>query len=467
MSAPARDTRRDLVLILTDQHRYDQVGFASDGHFETPNLDALAARGVVFESAYSTSTVCVPARVSLLTGLQPHRVPTQENRFALREGFWTLARELAAAGYETAAIGKMHFSPVHADHGFETLRLCEHLSAQGLGPLAVERGDVVDDYHDWLVDQGLADHRSAVAAPVSGAFPNVAPAHPTSWVERETISFLEARDRSRPLFLVISFPNPHAPYDPPEPYASMFDPADSILPTVGQEANRRMPKVFGWATRQSSTRAEAENPRAVRVFLALVRGLVRQIDDSLGRILSHVDLGSASVVFTSDHGDFSGHRGLMRKSPWIPFDDLARVPFVVAGAGVTAGRRVAEVVQSSDVVPTFLDHAGLDPPDGLDLDSRSLRPLIERGPTAEDRERAVFSAISMGWPMVRQGRYKLIGHEERPGRVLFDLEADPHERTNLALDPDHLALRDHLTGLLEAMKAKPRVDVVERGTGGP
>src|SRR5882724_1471070 len=91
--------RPDLVLIMTDQQRFDQVGYASGGHFETPTLDALAARGVIFDAAYSASTVCVPARAALMTGLQPHRLPTQDNPFSLREGFWTVAHELRSAGY--------------------------------------------------------------------------------------------------------------------------------------------------------------------------------------------------------------------------------------------------------------------------------------------------------------------------------------------------------------------------------
>ena len=164
-------TRPDIVLIMTDQQRFDQVGYASGGHFETPNIDRLAAGGVIFDRAYSASTVCVPSRVALLTGLQPHRVPTQENRFALREGFWTVAHELRRAGYETALIGKMHFAPVHARHGFETMRLCEHLSAQGLGALSKERSDEVDDYHDWLVSRGLTDWRAEPASRFVGSGP--------------------------------------------------------------------------------------------------------------------------------------------------------------------------------------------------------------------------------------------------------------------------------------------------------
>src|SRR5262245_9217155 len=151
----------DLVLFMTDQQRFDQVGYASNGHFETPALDELAARGVVFDCAYSAATVCVPARTALLTGLHPHRLPTQDNGFALREGTWTVAHALRNAGYETALFGKMHFAPVHAQHGFDVMRCCEHLHAQAFGELSYERGDVTDDYHDWLLEHGYDDWRFA------------------------------------------------------------------------------------------------------------------------------------------------------------------------------------------------------------------------------------------------------------------------------------------------------------------
>jgi arylsulfatase len=212
-------TRPDVVLYLADQQRFDQVGYASGGHFDSPNLHRCGRSGVNFENAYSASTVRVPARVALMTGFEPHRVPTQENPFALREGFWTVAHELRNAGYETALIGKAHFAPVHAQHGFETLRLCEHLGSQGLGPLSCERDDELDDYHDWLLARGYADWRferpSLAATPgPAQVFPPGPDVHPTGWVEREATEFLDRRNHSRPLFLVVSFPHPHAPSKP-------------------------------------------------------------------------------------------------------------------------------------------------------------------------------------------------------------------------------------------------------------
>ena len=227
----------------------------------------------------------------------------------------------------------MHFAPVHARHGFETMRLCEHIKSQGLGPLSRERGDEHDDYHDWLESEGLRDYRYTPGGEYAfdSAMPASYPpeAHPTAWIEREVSAFLSARRDDRPLFLVISFPHPHAPYDPPEPYRSMYDPADSVLPSDGYEVNEELPLVFRLATSgelalpDANSRPEAEDPLRVRAFLATVRGLIRQVDDALGRLVAQLDLDGSLLFFTSDHGDYAGHRGLMRKHPWIPFDDLA------------------------------------------------------------------------------------------------------------------------------------------------
>jgi arylsulfatase len=451
--------RPDLLLIMTDQQRFDQVGYASGGHFETPALDALAAQGVIFDTAYSASTVCVPARVALLTGIQPHRLPTQENGRALREGFWTVAHELRHAGYETALIGKMHFAPVHARHGFETMRLCEHLTDQALGPLSRARGDEVDDYHTLLLAHDLPDTRVGDTGPAK-RFRYPAEAHPTAWVEREVLSFLATRDPSRPLFLVISFPHPHAPYDPPEPYASMYDPADSVLPPASAGANAALPMVFQLAIARSRTRAEAADAKGVRAFLAVVRGLVRQIDDAVARLLPQFPLERTIVFFTSDHGDYAGHRGLMRKNPWIPFDDLARVPFFVAGGGVAGGRRVPELVQSCDVASTCLDFAGIAAPAGVEFDSRSLRPILDGNPRRDDLDRAVFSATTMGWPMVRRGRFKYFEHGVRKQeRVLFDLATDPLERVSLADEPAYREVGVELAELVRTTLSQPVLDL--------
>jgi arylsulfatase len=445
----------DLVLVMTDQQRFDQFGLTSDGLFETPHIDRLAAGGVTFDQAYSGGTNCVPARVSLLTGLQHHRVPKQPGSWtAMREGYWTIARELRRAGYATALVGKMHATPIRAQHGFDDLRLCEHL-----GYLAVSGGmdpDDVDDYHHWLVGLGLADWRDDTPAQwrskVGRWFPYDADVHPTAWVERQALSVLSDRDPRRPLFLVVSFPHPHAPLNPPEPYASKYDPSDMTLPNDDFAVNEHLPGPFLEAmnaTRKGRTPQRVGSTREnLAGTLTRTRSLIAQIDDSVGRILEKIDLTRTLVTFTSDHGDYAGHRGLLQKNPSIPFDDLARVPFIVAGLDSKPGRRASALVQSFDFVPTCLDYAGVDMSADL-LDSRSLRPLLLGSTAADDVERTVMCP-TLGWPMLRRGPYKYILHRASDTSALFDLASDPGETTDLSARNQFASVSAELRGTLDA-----------------
>jgi choline-sulfatase len=434
----------DVVLFLTDQQRFDQVGYAESTIFETPALDALAARGVVFDQAYSPATTCVPARSALMTGMQPHRLRTQINGVAIREGTPTLARALRAHGYQTALVGKMHFAPLHAEHGFDTMRLCEHLAASAIVPRADGRLDL-DDYHDWLLAQGLSEYRqlppdlTSVSSDVR-PFPYEVGSHPTSWVEREAHEVLDARDPDRPLFLVVSFPHPHSPLDPPEPYASMYDPADVVVPRDGFEVNDGLPDAFIEALSVATApyrprRVDSDRPAAVRAWLTKVRALVRQIDDAMGRLLERLPLDRTLMFFTSDHGDYAGHRGLLQKVPWIPFDDLVRVPLVVAGPGVAGGRRVTSLVQSYDIVATVGEAVEPDS-DRSAMDAVSLWPHLCGDDASHDDRLAVF-ATRDGWPGARRGSLKYFRQRSSGQGVLFDLAVDPGETRNLVDHPDY------------------------------
>jgi choline-sulfatase len=450
--------RPDLLLLMTDQQRFDQVGFAGEG-YDTPALDGLARRGVVFERAYSGSTVCVPSRISLLTGLGAHRVPRGDDGHHLREGYWTVARELRAAGYQTAYVGKGHFRPMVGDYGFDTMRMCEHLYD---GDVDAVTGRLVaggDDYHRWLTERGLDDPRLADLSPSSEApgrrggprWPLDASTHPTSWVEREAREVLASRDPDRPLYLVVSFPHPHEPLDPPAPYDTMFDPANLPAPADGFEVNEGLPWPFLEALTVQTGPFGPSRPRSEREqreWDALVRGLVRQIDDAIGRLLGELDLESTVVGFTSDHGDYGGHRGLLRKVPWIPFEDLWRVPLLVAAPDGVGGRRSGRV-QNLDWVPTALDYAGV-PHDPAAFEGRSLRPAVIDAGWSGDDDRVMVAGVADGWPTIRVGSRKLItrAHFTLPGRVLFDLDADPGERVDLADDPAYAGVADELEDLL-------------------
>ena len=426
---------------MTDQQRYDQVGYATSGPVRTPNLDGLAASGVIFENAYSGSTTCVPARTSLLTGLLDHRT-RQTRPYALEEGFWTVPHTLREVGYETALIGKMHFDPIRAQHGFDHIRVAEHLDAYAAG---IEAQPELDHYHDFLAARGLEDWRRGMPGGMSAPYVYDPDTHPTQWVQDETIDFLCRRSPDRPLFLIVSFPHPHPPLNPPEPYASMYDPDDCAIDPASADANLGLPSRFRKQTAQADAPHRRVRPDRLpfhRRQLALSYGLITQIDDAVGRVIEHLDLDATFLFFTADHGDFAGHRGLVRKVPWLPFDDLARVPCFAAGGVVRGGRRESTPVQSFDFAATALAFAGAEVPP--ELDATSLHAALSDSGESPPADRTVYSAVSMKCPMARRGRYKYIRLLGFKQEVLFDLEADPGETVNLAARPECQAIVEEL-----------------------
>jgi len=428
--ANVTDRRPDLVLVMTDQQRHDQVGYVGATPVRTPVLDRLAADGVVFTDAYSGSTTCVPSRTSLMTGLFDHRVP-QVGRGEMEQGTFTVPHALRAAGYQTALVGKMHFTPIRADHGFEVMRVCEHLNAFAEPPEAMAE---LDHYHDWLRSEGLADWRFEVAGLDPRRYPYATATHPTSWVRDQALDVLSARDPERPLFLVVSFPHPHPPVNPPDEYAAAYDPAGCEVDPGSDAVNARLPAPFREALAQADAphrRVHAASLDRHREDLARTYALITQIDEAVGVVLDRIDLDRTVLFFTSDHGDYAGHRGLLRKVPWIPFDDLARVPFFATGGPVVGGRTEAAPVQSFDLAATFLDLAGADVDLGA-LDGDSLAGVLAGGEAPADR--VVLSALTTGWPMARRGSQKYV-RGSWGSEVLFDVERDPGETFDLKAIP--------------------------------
>jgi SAM-dependent methyltransferase len=192
--------------------------------------------------------------------------------------------------------------------------------------------------------------------------------------------------------------------------------------------------------------------------------LIRQLDDAIGAILEEIDLSRSLLFFTSDHGDYAGHRGMLKKAPWIPFDDLARVPMVVAGQGVVGGLRVTSLVQNCDFALTSMDYADVEIPRHT-FDTRSLRPLLAGHPGAQDEARAVLCATSAGWPMVRRGNLKYVVEERSTSAVLFDVADDPGETTNLLHEPGYRDAVNELSSILrlELRRGTPHLPMMTSG----
>ena len=204
----------------------------------------------------------------------------------------------------------------------------------------------------------------------------------------------------------MSFPHPHTPLNPLGPYATRYDVGDTPLPTDDEAANASLPEVFREAI---ASDAAAYSPWRGPASTARTRSgcgrrgcaaLVHQIDDALGALLPRFPLDRTVVAFTSDHGDYAGHRGLAGKAPWIPFDDLIRVPLLLAGPGIAEGRRVDALVQSSDLPLTFCEIADVPlPMDESEFDSCSSVPhLAARRPSGCRRPHASGSSTTPAGP---------------------------------------------------------------------
>lgn len=417
--------RPNILLIQSDQHRWDCAGFAGNPDVRTPNLDALAAYGVWFDQAICQSTRCVPSRATLMTGRYPAAHGVRDNETGLAPGTPNVVRVLREAGYTTAAIGKMHFRPARADHGFDLVRLAEQDPP----------GRFEDDYHPWLAGRGLRDEVDEWdqvdrnAAPEAyrlsfGAMPSALPAeaHSTNWIGDEAVRFLQTV--KPPFFLWASFIKPHHPFDPPAPWHRMYHPKLLALPGGFRLPVRRDDLVEG-AHFDLRGMTEAR----FRQVLSFYYANISHVDQQIGRILATLAArGHTSnvIVYCSDHGDYMGQHGLILKDGRWPYDALIRVPLIISGvAGQRQGARDPAPAELTDVAPTLLDAAGIRVPD--EIQGRSLMQRLRNG--GAPLRGAAFCEDGDA-RVARDANYKLVASVEGTPLALFDLTADPHEFDN-------------------------------------
>ncbi|WP_197363930.1 sulfatase-like hydrolase/transferase, partial [Streptomyces clavuligerus] len=492
--------RRNILFLMTDQHRTDTLGAygAPGGH--TPHLDALAASGTRFDRFYTPTSICTPARASLLTGYAPFRhrlLANYERNVGYREDLaddqFTFTAPLADAGYRLGLIGKWHTGVrrVPADFGFEGPYLpgwhnpvthpdyLAYLDAHDLPPYAVTdpvrtrlpgggpgpllaarlRQPVEATFEHYLATRAIELlHRWAEEPGTDGEHrtngePGTDEGHRA---DGEPGANGEHRgDTSpRPFFLAVHFFGPHLPYLLPDAYYDLVDPATVELPASLAETFEGKPPVQRnysalWG-HDSLTETE------YRGLIAAYHGYVALIDLQIGRIRRAVDeLGltdSTAVVFTADHGEFTGSHRMHDKGPAM-YEDVYRIPGLLQVPGAPAGVARREFATLTDVTATLLDLAGCDPAPAVD--GRSLLPLTGGGPAPEDWPREVvgeFHGHHFPYPqrMLRDERYKIVINPESVCE-LYDLDRDPHELRNAWDDPALRDVRDHLVHRLHRL----------------
>jgi len=461
----------NILLIQTDQQTAETLSLYGNPVLQTPALERLAEKGVVFELAFCNYPACSPSRSSMFTGRYASTIGVHANHMLINPNETTLPQVLKENGYQTAIIGKNHafmndaagsYYPDSVPEKasllrqvFDYVRLAEH-------------GHMVDGYRND--PESIAAHewarRNCWNSPLGhGANPARPEKCGTYLLGQSMVDYLEkGREPGKPFFAWLSFPDPHTPYQVPEPYASMIDPADVPLPPKdnldGKPERQKVMHVM-----DAMDRADDDLIRKVR---AIHYGMIKFIDDTLATLFAKMEslglMENTIIVFTSDHGDSMGAHGLIQKHNGF-YDSFTHVPFIVYAPGYEGPKRTGHMVELVDVMPTLLEMAGVPVPYGCQ--GRSLAPLLrsqrdyvpreyvvmESGEEGEspkladmtgrpehpfDERYFVWCAYRDAWlgkgKSIRTRDWKLNIYANGEGE-LYDMKSDPHELTNLFGDP--------------------------------
>jgi len=502
----------NFLLFITDQQRADHLGLEGHPVLRTPHLDALAQQSLRFDQAHAATPICQPNRASLMTGRMPSVHGVQMNGRELSHGELTFVEVLRRAGWRTALVGKAHLQNITA------VPAAWPAPAAAVGPDAqraypgrygqeVARAWAEDENHEldlpyygfeqaqltighgddqqghwrrWLKRQTPDADRligPAQAWPTPDwALTRIGQAwrtrlpeelHPTHWIADQTCDLLARYARAgEPFFLQCSFPDPHHPFTPPGRYWDLYQPADMPLPeSFAAPLHRAMPALE--ALRRQRTQAPSFRPayaafaateQEVREALALNMGSLSFIDQAIGRVmaaLARLGLDEDTVViFTSDHGDLLGDRGLLFKGG-LHYSSITRVPLLWRDV---ASRRQAslspDLAQTTDVAATVLARAGLPVVHGMQGRDLLAGQTPRQGLVIEEESQRGDFGLDRRLRMRtwRTRGHRLTLYDGQEWGELYDLQSDPHELRNLWSEPAHKNLRSDLVEqLLRAM----------------
>jgi len=440
--------RPNILFIMADQMAAPLLPFYDEkSPIKLPNLSRLAGEGVVFESAYCNSPLCAPSRFTLVSGQLPTKIGAWDNAADFAADIPTYAHYLRRLGYRTALSGKMHFCGPDQLHGYE-----ERLTS-----------DIYPADYGWAVNWDEPDVRPSWYHNMSSVL-QAGPCVRTNQLDFDEEVVFKARQYlydhvrehpAQPFCLTVSMTHPHDPYSIPREYWDLYRDEDIPLPSVQiaqQEQDphsQRLLKVIDlWGQEMPEEKVRA----ARRAYF----GACSYVDAQIGALLRTLeDCGLADdtlIVFSGDHGDMLGERGLWYKMHW--FEMAARVPLLVHAPRRFTPHRVSQSVSTVDLLPTLVELAGGQVESGIDLDGRSLLPHLQ-GTGGHDEVIGEYTAEGTVSPlmMIRRGDFKFVYSEQDPC-LLFDVTHDPRELQNLMDSPDHANLVRDLLG-----EARSRWDI--------
>lgn len=459
--------RPNILVIYTDQQRWDALHANGNGDIRTPNLDRLARQGVNFDHCFVQNPLCMPSRASFFTGQYPSTLRITHMGVPLPQDVLTLPKMLHGYGYHCANIGKLHFLPhanrdhreIHPDYGFDQLEVAD------------EPGPYDDAYRAWvahkrpdqldLISAGLPPN-AKIWNQVVGIVDRVK--HPipdfdvpasyqyteggsrfaflrgipfraddevsySAFVAEQACDYLERRDPGHPFFCVASFYLPHAPWIVQQRFLDLYDPAALQLPAFPPHVDAQRPR--------DGSADELFSDAQLRMARQGYYAAVSEVDFYVGRLLDKLEAQGLTddtvVVFTSDHGEWLGDHLLYGKS-YPAHDSITRVPLIISAPHKATASTCSELVEAVDVLPTLLEAAGIQAPPSAQ--GRSLWPAVAAAPGAGHVGRASALTEHTGWRMVRTERYRYIAHPD--GReCLFDLRREFGEYTDVAASHEY------------------------------
>ena len=453
--------RPNILWLCSDQQRFDTLGVYGNSFVQTPNLDGLAAEGVLFEHAYCQNPVCTPSRASFLTGRYPRTCRTRQNGQSIPPDEQLVTKLLHDAGYVCGLAGKLHISACYPevctgterriDDGYDEFHWSHHPGA--LWP--------TNEYFHWLREKGaeLTVKKFEGEEYVETSVPEEI--HQTTWCAQKAVNFIEASaDFEHPWLFSVNFYDPHHPFDPPREYLERYlDRLDEVpLPnyTPGELDNKppfQERDSHGAYCSGDAFDRDHINDRTHRLIRAAYWAMCDLLDHQVGRILEALDRtgqrDNTIVIYSSDHGEMLGDHGIYLKGPYL-YDPAVRVPLIVSmPSAITKNIRSEALVELVDIAPTLMAAAGLDIHPGMQ--GRSLWPLLTgRADPAHHRDdiycESYNSVVRHRQPkayttMVRTAAHKLSAVHGLDCGELYDLQADPAETHNLWNSPAHADIK--------------------------
>ncbi len=416
--------KKNILLLFTDQQRFDTISALGNNEIKTPNLDKLAGMGTCFTRAYTNCPVCVAARYTMHTGLMPHHSGCYDNGSSVHNT--SFMEVLLKNGYQTHGVGKMHFTLKDQLWGYEARDTSEECGAK-------------DDYKHFIDENGFL-HISEPLGFRSEMYyiPQVSQmsmkTHNSYWVADRSIDFLKKRDTNRPFFLMTSFIKPHPPFETPAPWNKLYRTVDMSLAKC-PDGNDDVITYWNKFQNRYKYRDKGTDINLYRTMKAAYYAAISFVDYNIGRLLSYMNeeglLDDTYIIFTSDHGEMLGDYNCYGKRTFL--DSAARIPMLVIDPSGKMNKGICDTpVSLADIFDTIMDMAEISD-SGVQTDGDSLFKVIN-GEVKRDGIIGQFSYGDTALYMYTTDKYKYIYSVPDEKDYLFNLALDQKETKNLAPD---------------------------------